>query len=168
MLIGAGPAACAGIEAVIIVGESTATPCAGVSPAKSQQPLRKFAPVARTTVPPPWLPNAGLTDASDGTGPANVKPLCRRASPSPQTTVTSTGPGSCGAVTADIVTPLTSACDATGRSPRRTTQLLLKLMPLTCSVVPPAAGPLAGVTAVMYGPTGRSVISTGTTTSNAP
>ena len=70
--------------------------------------------------------------------------------PNPVTTVTDTVPGPAGSTTVSCV-ELVRAMEVPGVVPKCTMVTVVKLVPVIVTVVPPARGPLAGLTLATVG-----------------
>lgn len=99
-----------------------------------------------------------------------VKPLAKGARPSSVFTTIDTAPGGCGAVTTVSWVGLLMTTEAGLNPPKVTCVSAVKLDPLMITVVPPMAGPLAGLTLVMVGgaPVIGPVVAVGVAVGAAP
>jgi hypothetical protein len=74
-LTATGPAACAGVVALIVVADGAETPVAAAPPKSTVHPGAKFVPVNVTAVPPDVVPFEGATLVSVGAGTETVNPV---------------------------------------------------------------------------------------------
>ena len=140
----------AGEFAVIVVEFTTTTPVAAVDPKATVAPGAKFVPEMVTAVPPPESPLFGLTDVTVGMAKkvnwsagdvADVPPVV--------VTVTSTVPVPAGDVA--VIDVGEATVKPAFVAPNLTAVAPVKLLPEIVTAVPPAAGPLPGLTAVTEG-----------------
>ena len=144
------PAACAVVVPLIVVALLVETVSAD-PPNETVAPLWKPVPVMVTDVPPAIAPLVGATEVTVGAGATYVKqpvqvPLCA----SVFVTITFTAPAACEVVVPVIALALmveTVSADP----PKETVAPLWKPLPFTVTDVPPAVGPLVGVTDVTAG-----------------
>jgi hypothetical protein len=148
------PAACAGVVAVICVPLATTTFVAGVPPNVTVAPVTKFVPVMLTAVPPVVGPLLGLTlltvGAATYVNPLVRLPLCV----SGLVTTTFTAPAACAGVVAVIWLVLTTTTFVAVVPPNVTVAPVTKFVPVMVTAVPPAVGPLLGLTLVTVGAVG--------------
>src|SRR5580704_2478324 len=147
-----GPAACAGVVAVMVVPLRTLTPVAGPPPRLTAAPAAKFVPVIVTAVPPVVKPVFGDTLPTVGAvalyaNALESVPLC----PSGLVPVTLTLPAAPAGVVAVIVVLLTKVTTVAALLPRLTVAPATKLVPLIVIGVPPIVEPDTGVTPVTMG-----------------
>jgi hypothetical protein len=143
------PAACAVGVPVIVVALIVATVSAD-PPNETVAPLWNPAPAMLTDVPPTAGPVLGVTEETVGAA-TYVKqleqvPLCV----SGLIATTFTDPATCAVVVPVIVVPLTVAT-VSADPPNETVAPVWKPLPATVTDVPPALGPLLGVTEVTVG-----------------
>ena len=136
----------AGLVAVIDVALFTVTPVAAVEPNATVSPDAKPVPVMVTVVPPATGPLVGLTalTATGGTYVNVSAELVELVCP-PLVTVTSTVPEPAGLV-AVIDVALFTVTPVAAVPPNATVAPDAKPVPEMVTGVPPAAGPLAGLT----------------------
>jgi hypothetical protein len=154
----------AGEEAVIEPELTTVTPVAGTEPKSTIAPLMKPVPLMVTLVPPAAGPVSGLTAVTVGLLPVLPVLVYVKSSedevvdvPAVVITVTSTVPVPAGeeAVTEVGLTTVTPvACT----EPKSTVAPVKNPVPLIVTLVPPAAGPLSGLTAVTVGALAGAVL----------
>ena len=147
-----GPAACAGVVAVMVVLLTTVTPVAAVLPRVTVAPATKLVPVIVIAVPPVVRPVFGNTLLTVGAVKLYVNafdsaPLC----PPGLVTVTFTVPAEPAGVVAVIVVLLTTVTPVAALPPRLTVAPATKLVPVIVMAVPPVVEPDAGVTLVTVG-----------------
>ena len=144
------PAACAVVVPLIVVVLIVETVSAE-PPKDTVAPLWKPVPVMVTDVPPAMAPVVGATEVTVGAGATYVKqlehvPFCASAF----VTVTFTAPAAC-----DVVVPVIALAlmveTVSADPPKETVAPLWKPLPFTVTEVPPAVGPLFGVTDVTVG-----------------
>src|SRR5580704_9360893 len=146
------PAACAAVVAVMVVLFTTTTFVAAVPPNVAVAPLTKFVPLIVIAVPPAPGPLFGLTPVTVGTAPRYVYPFVKLPlCVSGLVTVTVTAPAACAAVVAVMVVLLTTTTFVAPVPPNVAVAPLTKFVPLIVTPVPPAAGPLFGLTPVTVG-----------------
>jgi hypothetical protein len=144
------PALPAGVVAVICVPLTTTTLLAAVLPNVTVAPAAKFVPVIVTAVPPTAVPLPGLTPVTVG-GTTYVNPLARLPLCPLTVTVTVTAPAACAGVVAVIVVLFTTDTAVPAVPPNVTVAPEAKFVPVIVTPVPPAAGPLLGLTLVTVG-----------------
>jgi len=144
------PAAPAGAVAVTDVAEFTTTPVAAVAPNLTEVAPVRFVPVIVTDVPPAAGPLVGDSDVTAGTA-TYVKVAVLIDVPPAVVTVTFTGPAvPAGAVAVIWVAEFTTTFVA-AFAPKRTDVAPVRFVPVIVTTVPPATGPLAGLSAVTVG-----------------
>jgi hypothetical protein len=148
----AAPVAPAGVVAVIDVALTTVTPVADPVPNFTVAPAAKFVPVIVTAVPPATGPLFGVTPVTVG-GTAYVNPLVRLPLCPLTVTVTVTAPAVPAGVVAVIDVALTTVTFVAAVVPNFTVAPAAKFVPVIVTAVPPATGPLFGVTPVTVGVT---------------
>ena len=149
------PAVCAGEVAVIDVALFTVNDAAAVAPKLTAVAPVKPVPVIVTDVPPAVGPLVGLTLVTVGPltnvnwshAPVALVPLG-------VVTVTSTVPAVCAGEVAVIDVALFTVNDAAGVAPNCTAVAPVKPVPVIVTDVPPAVGPLVGLTLVTVGAAG--------------
>jgi hypothetical protein len=146
------PAVPAGAVAVIDVPLTTTTLVAAVLPNVTVAPLAKFVPVMVTAVPPVVGPLFGLRLATVG-WPIYVNPLARLPLWPFRVTVTVTAPAEPAGVVAVIEVLLTTTTLVAAALPNVTVAPVAKLVPVIVTAVPPATGPVFGLTLVTVGST---------------
>ena len=137
----------AGTLTVRLVPLATVTEVPALVPKSTAvEPETKPVPVTVTVLPPAWGPLFGLTSVTVG-APGVVGELVIGALiaevPLGVVTVTSTVPVPAGEVTVRLVA-VTPLIEVPGLVPKWTAVAPVKLVPLTVTEVPPAAGPLWG------------------------
>jgi hypothetical protein len=143
------PVACAVVVPVMLVAETVDTVSAA-PPSETVAPVWKSDPAMVTAVPPRLGPLDGVIDVTVGAAtyvkhPEHV-PVCV----SGFVTVTVTAPAACAAVVPVMLVALiveTVSADP----PNDTVAPVWKPLPFTVTAVPPAAGPLFGVTELTVG-----------------
>ena len=141
--------ACAVVVPLMLVAVIVVT-VTGDPPSEAVAPLWNPPPVMVTDVPPPAGPLLGAIDVTVGAA-TYVKqleqvPLCV----SGLIATTFTDPATCAVVVPVIVVPLTVAT-VSADPPNETVAPVWKPLPATVTDVPPALGPLLGVTEVTVG-----------------
>jgi hypothetical protein len=144
------PAVPAGAVAVIDVPLTTTTLVAAVLPNVTVAPLAKFVPVMVTAVPPVVGPLFGLRLATVG-WPIYVNPLARLPLWPFSVTVTVTPPAEPAGVVAVIEVLLTTTTLVAAVLPNVTVAPDAKFVPVIVTAVPPAVGPVFGLTLVTVG-----------------
>jgi len=147
------PADPAGVTAVMEVALTTFTLVAATPPTVTLLAPVKLVPVMVIAVPAVNGPDDGLTLAIVGAA-MYVNPLVEVALPNEVVTTTSFAPAAPAGVTA--VMEVAVATTLVAATPPTVTVALAKLVPLIVIVVPPAVGPLVGLTLEIVG-TGTSV-----------
>jgi len=144
------PAVPAGAVALIDVAETNVTAVPALAPNLTVVvPLTKPVPVRVTTVPPARGPFAGLSAVT--VGPATYVKLTTLVDVPPGVvTFTVTAPVPAGAVAVIWVEELTVTVDAEF-APNFTPVAPVKFVPVMVTTVPPAAGPLVGLSDVTVG-----------------
>ena len=139
--------------AVIVVVLSTVTPLAPAPPMTTDAPGRKPVPVIEIGVPPVVVPVFGESEATVGAAfavevkPEASDPIC----PSGFVTVTVAAPDTRWGVVAVSDAALTHVTLVAATPPMATVAPPTKFVPVTVIVVPPAAAPVFGVTALTVG-----------------
>lgn len=146
------PALPAGLVAVIEESLSMVNDAALVEPKVTLVTFVKLAPVIVTAVPPLLVPEFGEIEVTTGIGLAYVKPLAKLTVPPGKIKTTSTAPLVWAGVVALTVVLFTFVTEVAGVPPNSTEVTPLKLGPEITTLVPPAVGPLEGVTDVIAGP----------------
>jgi hypothetical protein len=127
----------------------TTTLEAAAVPKVTVAPVAKFVPVIVTEVPPAVVPLFGLTLVTVG-GATYVKPFVRLPLWPFTVTVTVTWPAPAGVVAVIVVLFMTVTLVA-GFPPKVTVAPAAKFVPVIVTDVPPAAGPVLGLTPVTVG-----------------
>src|SRR5262245_22886668 len=141
----------AGVVAVALVALASETLVAGLPPNEMVAPARKPVPVSVTTVPPAGSPVSGSTAVSVG-GPTYMKrPITVTVWPSVFVTVIDTGPAAPAGLVTTRVVLLGTITSVAAAVPNITVAPVKNDVPVIVTRVPPATGPIAGVTAVMTG-----------------
>ncbi|HEY8824113.1 MAG TPA: hypothetical protein VIP07_04430 [Candidatus Limnocylindria bacterium] len=144
------PAACAPVVPVMLVELVVETVNAD-PPSDTVAPVWKPVPVIVTAVPPAIAPVVGANDATVGAGGTYVKQLEHVAlCPSGFVTATLIDPAACAVVVPVIVVALMVAT-VSADPPNETVAPVWNPLPATLTDVPPALGPLFGVTEVIAG-----------------
>jgi len=151
------PTACAVVVPVMLVALTVVTVSAE-PPSDTVAPATKPVPAMVTAVPPSVDPLLGVTEVTVGAGATYVKqlvhvPLCA----SGFVTTTFTRPASCAVVVPVIAVALIVAM-VIADPPNDTLAPLWKPLPFTVTDVPPAAGPLFGVTEAAVGGAGATYV----------
>ena len=145
------PALPAGVVAVIVVAFTTTTFVAAALPNVTVAPAAKFVPVIVTDVPPVTGPLFGFTPLTVGTttyvNPFAKLPLCDPTF----VTVTVTAPALPAGVVAVIVVLFTTVTLVAAPLPNVTVAPAAKFVPVIVTDVPPATGPLFGLTLLTVG-----------------
>src|SRR5262249_33719505 len=125
---------------------------ADMPPKVADAPLMKFVPAIVTAVPPAIGPLLGVTLVTPGAGALYVKPLLRvPVCVSGFVTTTLTVPAAWAGVVAVSWVALTNVTFVAAVPPNVTVAPLTKFVPAIVTAVPPATGPLFGVTLVTPG-----------------
>jgi hypothetical protein len=119
-------------------------------PNETVAPDTKPVPVKVTEVPPALGPLVGVTEVTVGPATYVKQPEQLPFCPSGLATVTLTAPAAC-AVVVPVMAVAVIVETFTGDPPKDTLEPLWKPVPATVTVVPPALGPLFGVTDVTVG-----------------
>jgi hypothetical protein len=135
---------------VIDVLLTTTTLAAAAEPNITVAPEAKFVPVIVTAVPPVVGPLFGLTPVTVGV-PIYVNPFARLPLCPFNVTVTVTAPAAPAGVVAVIEVPLTTVTFVAAAEPNVTVAPEAKFVPVIVTDVPPAVGPLLGLTLVTVG-----------------
>jgi hypothetical protein len=141
----------AGVVQVIAVGEGTVTPVHALPPIVTVVPAANPAPEIVALVPPVDGPLFGLM-AMVGAAPLYVKaPVAVMVELSGFVMTTGTAPAAPAGVVQVIVVAFVTAAFVQAFAPIFTVALVWKFVPAIVIPVPPAGGPLLGVTLVMVG-----------------
>ena len=136
---------------MIVVLFTTTTLVAAVPPNVTVAPAAKFVPVIVTAVPPAVGPLFGLTLLTVGS--RNIgKPIAQTSALTARlVTVTVTAPALPAGVVAVIVVLLTTTTLVAAALPNVTAAPAAKFVPVIVTAVPPATGPLLGLTLLTVG-----------------
>jgi hypothetical protein len=146
------PAVPAGVVAVIEVLLTTVTFVAAAEPNVTEAPEAKLVPVIVTEVPPVVGPVFGLTLVTVGAA-TYVNPLARLPLCPLTVTVTVAAPAVPAGVVAVIDVLLTTTTFVAAAGPIVTVAPEAKFVPVMVMAVPPAVGPVLGLTLVTVGST---------------
>jgi hypothetical protein len=136
----------------MVVLLTTTTLVANVPPNVAVAPAAKLVPVIVTAVPPAVDPLLGLTLLTVG-GTTYVNALAKLPLCPLTVTVTVTAPALPAGVVAVMVVLFTTATLVAAVLPNVTVAPVAKLVPVMVTAVPPAVGPLFGLTPLTVGAT---------------
>jgi hypothetical protein len=145
------PALSAGLTTVISVDETTVTEVPALDPKATELVAEKLVPAIVTVVLPEVDPETGFTDVTVGRLEyVNWSAELVKEDPKKFVTVMSTVPVPAG-LTAVISVVESTTKLAAGVDPKSTALALLKSVPVTATVVPPAGTPSVGLTELTTG-----------------
>jgi hypothetical protein len=145
------PAAWAGVIAVIDVPLTTVTPVAAAPPKVTEVAPIKSVPVIVTAVLPAIGPVGGATLVTVGRATYVYLFVPVVLVPFSVVTTTLTSPAAWAGVIAVIDVPLTTVTPVAAAPPKVTEVAPIKSVPVIVTAVPPAIGPVGGVTLVTVG-----------------
>jgi uncharacterized protein len=145
------PWAWAGVTATILVPVVSTVNDLAVEPNVTTVAVVRSVPVTVTVVVPLVDPVTGEKLVIVGAGATNLYVPADVAVPPGVVTVTFTGPDAWAGVTATILVPVVSTENDLAAVPNLTALAVVKLVPVTVTVVVPLVDPVAGAKVVIFG-----------------